>query len=558
MVFTFFYWVFIFFLLSIIGFFLTSLIDEKSNLLNKPEEIAYHFMVGFVFMTALSAYLSIFIPLNRLVFCFIVLIGIIIFYLNKRKIKEELKNCYTALPNLKIWEKSVLFLGFFCLIMVASGEIWVSDTKLYHAQNVQWIQQFGVVPGLGNFQPQLGYNNMFFPITAFFSQELPWSNQDFDALIYPFNGIVTSLLFLKILSFIRLELHQKDWWRACFYVLIFGFCFLLFPRGLSSPAPDYICGALTIYVFLMIEKDGFKVSIAQSLYLSGLIITAIIFKLSALFLGLLILPLLATSYTNKKALAIIGVSLLIGLPFLIRNYYLSGYLIFPFPAIDLFSPEWKIPNGVAEFEKLVITSWAKIPSTNPKTVDAMPFMDWFKIWWGQKDLIWKPLLLANVLTIFSIAIYLFKGKKHLALLNGIILINLLFWFANAPDPRFAFGFLFLGASLSLCSFLLLFDLWKLLNKIVIIGLFGLFIAASLFFHRAHIQEVVTEPMTWVFPKGLPPYKLIEKQTNFRYSMPVRPSTCHNAPLPCATRPLGYVVLRDSTDMQKGFKLIEKK
>ena len=37
-------------------------------------------------------------------------------------------------------------------------------------------------------------------------------------------------------------------------------------------------------------------------------------------------------------------------PFLIRNYYLSGYLIYPFPAIDLFDVPWKIPQGVALYD----------------------------------------------------------------------------------------------------------------------------------------------------------------------------------------------------------------
>ena len=532
--------------------------EKTSDEVNKIVSIEYYFMVGFVLMTAISAYLSIFIPLNSFVLLSVVFIGLIVYRLNSIKLTEIFKRFYTSFTALENWEKSMLLAGGFFLVLVASNEIWVSDTKLYHAQNVQWIQQYAVVPGLGNFQPQLGYNNMFFPVTALFSLELPFAYQNYDTLIYPFNGILISLLFLKIGSFIRTELNRGDWWRASFYVLIFGFCLLLFPKGLSSPAPDYICGALVIYVFLMIEKQGFNIPYDQSLYLSGVIIAAIIFKLSALLLGLLILPLIATNFTLKKLLSIIGIALLIGLPFLIRNYYLSGYLIFPFPAIDLFSPEWKIANEIAEFEKLVITSWAKIPDTNQKTVGAMPFMDWFKVWWGNKDLIWKPLLLANLLVIFSIPIYLIKKKKQLALLQLIILINLLFWFYNAPDPRFAFGFIFLGASLSLCSFLLVFNLWKFLNKTLIISLFGLSVFASLFFHRTFIQDFFTTPMTWIIPKGLPPAKLIEKHTNFTYSMPVRPSTCHNTPLPCATRPLGYVVLRDSTDMQKGFKLIKGK
>lgn len=245
----------------------------------------------------------------------------------------------------------------------------------------------------------------------------------------------------------------------------------------------------------------------------------------------------------------------IGLPFLIRNYYLSGYLIFPFPAIDLFSPDWKISKEVVVFEKILINSWAKVPSSDPNTIQAMPFMDWLTIWWGNKDLLWKPLLFVNLFSIFSLFIFLKKQKKQFALLQIAILLNLLFWFYNAPDPRFVFGFLFLGASFTIVSFLLLFDLWKQLNRSLVIGLLGLFLLFSLNFHKLYIRDFFLNPVTWVIPEGLPTSKLKTERTNFSYTMPIRPDLCNNAPIPCATRPLGYMVLRDSTDMQKGFKMI---
>jgi hypothetical protein len=39
--------------------------------------------------------------------------------------------------------------------------------------------------------------------------------------------------------------------------------------------------------------------------------------------------------------------------------------------------------------------------------------------------------------------------------------------------------------------------------------------------------------------------------------PHKKNLCYNTPLPCATRPLGHIVLRDSLNIRKGFKLIKK-
>ena len=556
MLLTFIYWSFVFCLISIIGH---AFIEYIGKHLPESEEfyLEEYFFIGFILLATISAYGSIFIPINWIILLLILLIGFGLYQLNNIKINKLLSKTYLKYSALNTIEKSFLLSILFFLIIMASNEIWVYDTKLYHAQNIQWIQKFAVVPGLGNFQPQFGFNNLFFPITALFSLDIANFCGISPVLLYPFNGIMISLLFLKIGFFIRTELAVNNWWRAAFYILIFGFCFTLFPRALNSPAPDYICAVIIIYTFLVLEKNNFNLSTYHCLFFSALISTAIVFKLSALLLGILLLPLIRINHTYKKTMLIIGLACFIGLPFIIRNYYLTGYLIFPFPYIDLFNPEWKIPYEIVDFEKLVVTSWAKVPNSNPTQIGAMPFFTWFQTWWEAKDLIWKPILLANTLSLFSILIFLKKEKTQFALLQGVVLINLLFWFYNAPDPRFAFGFLFIGASLSICSFLLIGDLWKYLTERLLLTVFALFLIFSLNFHKLYLKDFLLNPITWVIPKGLAPSNLKKVTTNFTYSMPIRPSLCHNSGIPCTTRPLGYIELRDSSDMQKGFKLIEK-
>ena len=43
------------------------------------------------------------------------------------------------------------------------------DTGLYHAQSIRWIEEYGIVPGLGNLHSRLAYNSSAFCLSALYS-----------------------------------------------------------------------------------------------------------------------------------------------------------------------------------------------------------------------------------------------------------------------------------------------------------------------------------------------------------------------------------------------------
>lgn len=55
------------------------------------------------------------------------------------------------------------------IVIILSFAIWTSsratfyDTSLYHAQAIEWIEEYGVVKGLGNFHNRFAYNSAFLP-----------------------------------------------------------------------------------------------------------------------------------------------------------------------------------------------------------------------------------------------------------------------------------------------------------------------------------------------------------------------------------------------------------
>lgn len=63
-----------------------------------------------------------------------------------------------------------LFLAVLVLLMAygtSRGYMHV-DTGLYHAQAIRWIEEYGVVPGLGNLHSRFAYNSAAFPLCAIY------------------------------------------------------------------------------------------------------------------------------------------------------------------------------------------------------------------------------------------------------------------------------------------------------------------------------------------------------------------------------------------------------
>ncbi|MEM1124748.1 MAG: hypothetical protein AAGJ18_30200, partial [Bacteroidota bacterium] len=191
-----------------------------------------------------------------------------------------------------------------------------------------------------------------------------------------------------------------------------------------------------------------------------------------------------------------------------------------------------------------------------------PFSEWFPTWWQRKDLFETPILLANLATFFTLLIFIRNKKWSVVGLQIFILLSGLFWFVHAPDVRFAFGILFVGAGLSVASFFLLPIFQKRINRRWLLGGLCLAILVSVNFHKLHLKEVVTNPAKWVFPSGFSVPKTKEIRTNFTYYYrPTNGAACANHPLPCSVRQLEFgensqLLLRNGVDFTDGFTVQE--
>ena len=66
-----------------------------------------------------------------------------------------------------------LIIPFACVILLClrytSQSTFHYDTGLYHAQAIHWIEEYGVVKGLGNIHVRLAYNSALFALSALYS-----------------------------------------------------------------------------------------------------------------------------------------------------------------------------------------------------------------------------------------------------------------------------------------------------------------------------------------------------------------------------------------------------
>ena len=108
--------------------------------------------------------------------------------------------------------------------------------------------------------------------------------------------------------------------------------------------------------------------------------------------------------------------LLLGLftiaPFLIRNVILSGWLVYPFTAIDLFDVDFKIPKGMADYDAKEIQVWGR-GFTDVTRYDD-PITAWLPEWVAGldgTDKVFLALAASGVVLLLSFFVYAIIKKR---------------------------------------------------------------------------------------------------------------------------------------------------
>lgn len=543
-------WIICFFTIFFLGFFITQALAQKNIYLS----IDTIFFTGFVGLSLLTSYLSIFSPLNYVVLFIIMCLELLIAIIVRKQLWSYTELSLKNLKNISALEKLILLFLILLIALYSSYQIMVVDTGSYHAQSIQWIQSFSVVPGLSNLHSRFGFNSMFFPVCSLFTINTSQYAALPTFIIYPINSLCLIILLLKTFFSIRESYRNQHWRTALFGVFIIGLCMQYLLPIANSPSPDVILSILVIYVFQTIIKQTWNTSQYQLLLIITIVFLCITIKLSAICLTVIILPFLKYPKKIKKLGYISLIGLIVTLPFFIRNYYLSGYIVYPLPTLDFFTVDWKIPSEIALQEQLWIKSWARIPSKLPQEVLSLTLNQWIYEWWARKDIVMKFILICNILACFSSFYFLIKQQYKKSMVYITLFINLIFWFTQAPDPRFVYGFLFVGCALFIADCITLFKKMSILNRHTFLIIAITTNLGVLYLQRGMIGRMVNTSKIWFQPPAPTIVQTITHQTNFVYYSPKKNGKgCHNTTIPCTSYPNKKLILRKNS-LQEGFRI----
>ena len=515
------------------------------------------FFLGFILITSLTSYASIFLPIRTYSVLIAGALSVAIHVW--LQIHNRMKIHYRIFHKQDIFYLSVIL--FFIAFIAADG-IKHYDSGLYHVQAINWIQSYAVLPGLGNLHGRLAFNSLFFPVSTLLSFNGYLGGKEL--LIFPLNATIVLLFFSNRYFIVKTAISRADY-PQMIYTLIVTLVGLMYNwNAIGSPTPDISISIITILTLESIWRNKTTAHNLSHYTIIALVITAIALKLSSIFLTLAIIPMLLKHHKSKNILwpYLLRITLLacfILAPFFIRNYYLSGYVVYPFAQLDIFEVDWKIPTSSVIEEQSWVSSWAKIPGAHFSDILNLNFTSWFPIWLGNQNPVTWSALIASFATI---TICLFsKNKTHRQLDLGLVIsINLIFWLLNAPDPRFAHGLLIfsLGFFLYHISKIICTRFTTTQNVLIttfILLLPVVFIVFKIMSTSKHYLNTKTEvilPKSMNLNKNELNMKIIQS-TNFQYFVPTIDDRCYNQDIPCTPYPKSGLILRGS-DLSSGFRI----
>ncbi|MCM1188854.1 MAG: hypothetical protein NC541_06120 [bacterium] len=321
----------------------------------------YALMCGYVVCTVYAETVSLFMKVSTAANGILILITVCTGILCRKELSRMIA-CFLRQRKRDIVlgvGLTVAVFGFFLsvsgtpILLLASG-----DTGFYHSQAVRWIEEYGCVPGLANLNLRFGFNNANFCLAALFSM--------YGLLGVSIRGTVTFFISIVLIKALYDLLHIAS---HRYYVgdgvrillLIYTLYRTIWMDGYSTE-----CLAVVLVFAMVLAYCDLQEREKEEPFYYGLICLFIIYgatvKLNLAPLGIAIVLMIVWLVRRKKAsdiLKYIICGLAIVIPWIIRNVVLTGYLLYPFSKLDVFSFDWKVPVETVERLELITYQFAK-------------------------------------------------------------------------------------------------------------------------------------------------------------------------------------------------------
>ena len=407
-----------------------------------PCKIFTVIMLGIVVLNTLAQGLCIFFKIGIIVEIGLLLLTILLFYVFSKKIKSLINN-FKVSPQFLCYMILILFI----FLIISARSTCVGDTYGYHAQTVRWIEEYGTVKGIANIHMRLGYNSAVHALNALFSFKEIASHS-----IRSINGYLGLIACVYASYHLTQFKNRKNYLSASLAILMI--LYIMLNRNawadIANSFYSIVWVLLIALVWLRMIEEGHE----KGYFLLPFFVTYIItVKFNQAPLMLLILWILykEISKRNYRRLYVwLAGCLMIGGIWGVRNIFVSGYLIYPMPEIDIFQLDWKVPIEVARDDKAWIYSYAR---TRLMGLDSSIGVGLF---WMEKwvEILFEenPIIAMIVLgTPICIVIVVLNLRKNVDYIVYLIVFGTAYivWLVTAPLPRFGWAWILIWYSLAL-------------------------------------------------------------------------------------------------------------
>jgi hypothetical protein len=535
----------------------------------EPLDFPITCFIGLSALGVIGSLLSLFIPLGGILAQAIILLPALAIFTFKQNTKRYLGQQLKRLFN---WNYKPA--AFFCLLTVVlilimnTWQINHPDTLGYHLQTVKWIANYPAVPGIALLNIRLGYQGLWYLLCALFGF-------GFTGTAAPtfINSTLAMWFLLFIFKGIDNSLNKKQSENIALgpiYFLLLGIATVDFGQlrlMATSLSPDFVACLYVLLIFHLSSKKEDAIPIARSrLLVFFLCLVAITVKLSVIpvFIFSMYQGFKLIAGFGKKMILFLGLLLAFCLiPFFIRNIISSGYPAFPSVFPNPIKTEWQITEQETRLEKDYIKAYARtgpVSGENSiKMVASSPLSNWMPTWWQQKPFPEKAMLVCCVVALLICLMHLKScfTNADIGLPLTIAVIGIIFWFLNAPDPRFAYGFLLIPPGLCIRYFILPSRLLQKYSQKILrvgVGLGSIVILAYTGHRLAHFFK----PANFIYPEGaqVVPYKTIGCNT-FSINVPLKGFASGNTALPCSISENCDAFGLRTNNIKDGFKAVKK-
>jgi hypothetical protein len=408
--------------------------------------------LGLVVLAIILLAVSLFSPLSSWVGVMVteILCGLALCF---KRTRVEVRQYWRSLSKLKLLG---MVLGMSAIASITTQQVTWNDTGLYHYSLIQWLAQYGTVPGIALLFENLGFTSTWFALAAPLNPEILQSRVSAVT-----NGFIDWLALCHIWTGVKQIWSGKaklsDWFMSGFFGLILAVT--LGGSGMRllyvSPTPDLPVMMLAGLVGWVILLSG---QILLKQHQDSLSRISLILALGAVSIKLTALPLLGIStlflllrkpLKIYNFLALFGLTSLLLSPFLVSSIFTSGCPLYPSSLFCLNLP-WSPATEAIQSVGDSTHGWLSWYGTPPGGIN--PWLWALSKWW-QTDRA-NQIMGISILVSIAIAPYpliLSWRRRSSALLWLVILAvtGIGFFMLKAPFTRFALPYILIIPTLAI-------------------------------------------------------------------------------------------------------------